>query len=170
MTYRTVFVLLGLVCLVVALSGCFNSSQPPAGEEEEAVQPDYAAAIEAVLRQEHEVHSPIDEDSELEDLKSYIDAMGSIDLRSCPEDFQQAFLNHKYVWSDVWSFLSRYEAPYGTFTFVLEAVTGAGIQRAEELNQKIEDTWRECEVVALRHKANTALYFRGPRGLPGYLE
>jgi hypothetical protein len=166
MANRTAFVLLAVIGLVVATPGCLRSSRPPAGEE--AVQPDYAAAIEAVLRQEHDAHSLIHEESELEDLENYIEAMGRIDLRQCPEDFQQAFLNHKYAWNDVSSFLSRYQDSFGALTLFLDSISGVALQRAEELNKTIEDTWRECEVVALRHGANTAEYFQKPRGLPGF--
>lgn len=182
MRYATMLVVvLGMLAVILGMltgTGCSKSVLPPpvtdhgnnlSEQSEGAVQPDYAAAIDAVLRQERDVNSLMDEECEHEDFKIHVEAMGAIDLRSCPEDFRQAFLNHKYAWADVSSLLSRYQGQglYGALTFVLEGATGIAMHRMEELDKRIEDTWRECESVAARHGANTAVYFRESRGLPG---
>lgn len=169
-TFVVAVVLVTFVAVVILAFLADSNPHPPATSLTDQDPFPYAAAIDIVLGQDYDAYSPISMESDEEEWRTYIETVSSIDLRSCPEDFQQAFLRYRFSQDNIYKLLCRYgNGGWGIFLCVVEGATGIAFVRLEELDEDVINTWRECEVTALRHGANTAVYFREERRMfPGY--
>jgi hypothetical protein len=87
----------------------------------------YAAAIEAVLERDREIAKKRSSNPNTKDaVFEYLNAMDRIDLRSCPPEFQQAYLRHKDAWSEMYLFHEKYDGTAGGATAFLEGLIRLG--------------------------------------------
>ncbi|MCE9555424.1 MAG: hypothetical protein K8T91_18900 [Planctomycetes bacterium] len=134
------------ILLMLACLGCGKS------------KPNYAGAIEEVLKQDRINAATFNRDRKTNGdtiaVKRYAAAMESVDLRSCPESFQQAFLRHKFAWQKQAQLLEKYDNVLGTIEAVLGLGTSDGVvAQQQEISKEIEKSWQECQKIAVHYGA-----------------
>ena len=144
--------LLLVLLLIFLVSRCSNSHPTPKGfDSGSASSQKYAAAIEEVLQKDRENSQRMQSrHSDKAAVQEYVQAFDRIDLRACPPEFQQAFLKHKDAWSATLPIIEKYEGFSGGLLALLEGMSKVE-DSVKEVDGRIRETWRECQLIALRH-------------------
>jgi hypothetical protein len=92
--------------------------------------------------------------------RAYTQTLRGIDLRSCPADFQEAFLKHRYAWGELVPYLEKYSGFTGDLIVLFElgsaivtrtSLTTEGDREFDRIRRGITQTYYEVEKVALRY-------------------
>lgn len=96
-------------------------------------------------------------------IKRYVDGLRAIDKSECPEDFQEAYLQHIHAWQrfqiekanneGLTAFLKGYFGDRDSFMQSLHA--------DETAQKEIAETWFQVERIALKHGASLATARQG---------
>ncbi len=151
--------LLFATLLVVASFGCGESRQSSTLAQTDK----YATAIRKVLDEDKSAAERCTEAAKLDQLaamREYAQTIRRIDLLSCPADFQEAFLKHKYAWQEVVPFLEKNDGfasalidlfEVGAAIYRDQSLTTEGDREFNGIRKSINATFYEIERTALRY-------------------
>ncbi len=147
-----------VIAVVAILAGCSRSTPTP------STQPDrHAEAIKQAFDQDRIAGNKFKQDVKVDRLaaaRAYVQALRGVDLRSCPHDFQEAFLKHRYAWDELVPHLEKYAGFSGDLLALLEfgsaviakrSLTTDGELEFERIRKGITSTYFEVEKTALRY-------------------
>jgi hypothetical protein len=149
-----------LLSLVILSSvGCKDSKTASQTKQEDH----FPAAIREVLAKDQAASTRFrreEKDDRLDAVRRYCQALRRIDLRQCPNDFQEAFLKHIYAWEELVPLLEKFDGLTGDLMSLFEvgssvvtkqSLTTEGDREFARVRQAISATYFEVEKAALRY-------------------
>lgn len=124
----------------------------------------YAAAIREVFAQDNAASKKCKQavkTNRLEALRAYVQALRQIDLRSCPADFQEAFLKHRYAWDEIIPYLEKYSGfagdvlglfEFGVAVIMDRSLTTEGDKEFVRIRKAIASAYFDVEKVGLKYE------------------
>lgn len=148
-----------LFVLLLSSSGC-SAPKPSAPVNQNDA---YTAAIHKVFEKDHKAGNIFKSEVKSDRLaaaRNYTLALRRIDLRSCPTDFQEAFLKHRYAWDELALLLEKYDGFTGDLLALFElgsaianerSLTTEGDKEYDRVRRAIAASYFEVEKIALRY-------------------
>lgn len=87
-------------------------------------------------------------------ISSYVLGLDSIDYSQCPDEFAEAYKNHRDAWNDSIAFFKNHDELRGEMHALMEKLRQQDTAVSRELEtklKKVKDTWTEVESIAERH-------------------
>ncbi|MDJ0655184.1 MAG: hypothetical protein QNJ40_13565 [Xanthomonadales bacterium] len=118
----------------------------------------HAEAIRAILSLDRKLGATRNQASRTvslaDSIRQYVDALDQLDFSHCPDDFTQAFRQHRDAWADSVRFFREFDSMRGELHQIWAAIEKMGGQHSqafEAATEPILATWEAVEQSVRRH-------------------